>query len=68
MELRHIQINAATSGYTATDLNAGRGNRTVEEGTRAIVAMATLDDTAPPERSSTRISALVSAPTAGPDT
>jgi hypothetical protein len=53
MELRQIQINAATPGYTATDLNAGRGNRTVEEGTRAIVAMATLDDTAPPERSST---------------
>jgi hypothetical protein len=37
----------STPGYTATDLNAGRGDRTVEEGARAIVAMATLDDDGP---------------------
>jgi NAD(P)-dependent dehydrogenase (short-subunit alcohol dehydrogenase family) len=46
-DLRHIKVNAATPGYTATDLNAGKGDRTVEEGARAIVAMATLEDDGP---------------------
>ncbi len=46
-DLHHIKVNAATPGYTATDLNAGSGDRTVEEGARAIVAMATLDDDGP---------------------
>lgn len=40
-ELRHIRINAVTPGYTATDMNHGQGTRTVEEGARAIVTLAT---------------------------
>lgn len=45
--LRHIKINSVTPGYTATDLNDGQGARTVEEGARVIVTMATLDDDTP---------------------
>jgi len=45
-ELRHIRVNAVTPGYTATDMNHGRGTRTVEEGARAIVALATTTDDA----------------------
>jgi hypothetical protein len=45
--LSHIKVNAATPGYTAIDLNAGKGDRTVEEGARAIVAMGTLDEDGP---------------------
>ncbi|TDD68995.1 SDR family NAD(P)-dependent oxidoreductase [Actinomadura darangshiensis] len=38
--LSHIKINAATPGYTATDLTGHRGTRTVEEGARIIVDLA----------------------------
>jgi NAD(P)-dependent dehydrogenase (short-subunit alcohol dehydrogenase family) len=34
------KINAVDPGYTATDLNGHAGHKTVEEGARAIVAMA----------------------------
>jgi NAD(P)-dependent dehydrogenase (short-subunit alcohol dehydrogenase family) len=34
-------INAADPGYTATDLNGNRGTQTVQEGTDAIVELAT---------------------------
>jgi NAD(P)-dependent dehydrogenase (short-subunit alcohol dehydrogenase family) len=37
-----FRVNAADPGYTATDLNANQGSQTVEEGTDAIVALATL--------------------------
>jgi NAD(P)-dependent dehydrogenase (short-subunit alcohol dehydrogenase family) len=37
-----IRINAADPGYTATDFNGHRGIQTVEEGTDAIVALATV--------------------------
>ena len=37
-----FRVNAADPGYTATDLNANQGFQTVEEGTDAIVALATL--------------------------
>lgn len=40
--LRHVKINAATPGYTATDMNRGRGQRTVEQGARIIVDLALL--------------------------
>jgi NAD(P)-dependent dehydrogenase (short-subunit alcohol dehydrogenase family) len=43
----HIRINAVDPGYTATDLNGHNGTQTVEEGTDAIVAMATLDPSGP---------------------
>ena len=36
-----IRINAVDPGYTATDLNGNRGTQTIEEGTDAIVAVAT---------------------------
>ena len=36
----NIRVNAVDPGYTATDLNGHRGTQTVEEGVRAIVAMA----------------------------
>jgi NAD(P)-dependent dehydrogenase (short-subunit alcohol dehydrogenase family) len=37
-----IRINAVDPGYTATDLNNHSGSQTVQEGTDAIVAMATI--------------------------
>jgi NAD(P)-dependent dehydrogenase (short-subunit alcohol dehydrogenase family) len=45
--LSHIKINSATPGYTATDLTGHRGTRTVEEGARVIVDLATLPDAGP---------------------
>jgi NAD(P)-dependent dehydrogenase (short-subunit alcohol dehydrogenase family) len=43
----HILVNAVTPGYVSTDLNGNTGHRTVEEGSRVVVAMATLDDGGP---------------------
>ncbi|MEH2468912.1 NAD(P)-dependent dehydrogenase (short-subunit alcohol dehydrogenase family) [Nitrobacteraceae bacterium AZCC 2161] len=40
----HIKINTATPGYIATDLNNFSGNRTVEEGSRIVIQLATLPD------------------------
>jgi NAD(P)-dependent dehydrogenase (short-subunit alcohol dehydrogenase family) len=37
-----IRFNAADPGFTATDFNQHRGSQTVEEGTDAIVALATI--------------------------
>ena len=37
-----IRVNVVDPGYTETDFNDNRGHQTVEEGTDAIVAMATL--------------------------
>lgn len=45
--LSHIKINSATPGYTATDLTGHRGTRTVEEGARIIVDLATPDGAGP---------------------
>lgn len=42
-----IRVNAVDPGYTATDLNRHNGTKTVEEGARAIVAMASLDGSGP---------------------
>ncbi len=42
-----IKVNIADPGYTATDLNGHMGTQTVEEGTQAIVRLATLDDNGP---------------------
>jgi NAD(P)-dependent dehydrogenase (short-subunit alcohol dehydrogenase family) len=39
--LPEMRINAADPGYTATDLNANSGPQTVQEGTDAIVELAT---------------------------
>jgi NAD(P)-dependent dehydrogenase (short-subunit alcohol dehydrogenase family) len=39
--LPEFQINAADPGYTATDLNGNSGHQTVEEGSDAIIALAT---------------------------
>jgi NAD(P)-dependent dehydrogenase (short-subunit alcohol dehydrogenase family) len=38
----NIRVNVADPGYTATDLNGNRGTQTVEEGTDAIVRLATI--------------------------
>jgi NAD(P)-dependent dehydrogenase (short-subunit alcohol dehydrogenase family) len=46
-DLSHIKINSATPGYTATDMTRHRGTRTVEEGSRIIVDLATLADDGP---------------------
>jgi NAD(P)-dependent dehydrogenase (short-subunit alcohol dehydrogenase family) len=40
--LPEFRINAADPGYTATDLNGNSGYQTVEEGSDAIVALATV--------------------------
>ncbi len=42
-----IRINAADPGYTATDFNGHRGPQTVEEGTDAIVRLATMGPDGP---------------------
>jgi NAD(P)-dependent dehydrogenase (short-subunit alcohol dehydrogenase family) len=41
------KVNAVDPGYTATDLNAHNGTKTVEQGAKAIVAMATIDADGP---------------------
>lgn len=46
-DLSHIKINSATPGYTATSMNNFRGHRSVAEGARAIVALATLPEDGP---------------------
>ena len=40
--LPEFRINAVDPGFTATDLNAHRGTQTVEQGTDAIVRLATI--------------------------
>src|SRR5262249_25298786 len=40
--LPELRINAVDPGYTATDLNSHRGAQTVEQGTDAIVRLATI--------------------------
>lgn len=40
--LVRAKVNAATPGYVATDLTRGQGTRTVAEGARVIVRLATL--------------------------
>jgi NAD(P)-dependent dehydrogenase (short-subunit alcohol dehydrogenase family) len=42
-----IKVNIADPGYTATDINGNMGTQTVEEGTEAIVRLATLDADGP---------------------
>lgn len=42
-----MRINAADPGYTATDLNGNSGTQTVQEGTDAIVDLATRGGTGP---------------------
>ncbi len=42
-----IKVNIADPGYTATDINANQGTQTVQEGTEAIVRLATLDADGP---------------------
>jgi NAD(P)-dependent dehydrogenase (short-subunit alcohol dehydrogenase family) len=43
----HIRINAATPGYVATDLNNHSGPRTVEQGAKIVVWLATLPQDGP---------------------
>lgn len=45
--LPKLRINVVEPGYTATDLNAGRGHQTVEEGTEIIIKMATVGPEGP---------------------
>jgi NAD(P)-dependent dehydrogenase (short-subunit alcohol dehydrogenase family) len=45
--LPQLRINAVDPGYTATDLNAHRGTQTVEQGTDAIVRMASIGASGP---------------------
>ncbi|WP_217572346.1 SDR family NAD(P)-dependent oxidoreductase [Mesorhizobium sp. GbtcB19] len=44
---RGIMVNAAAPGYTATDLNAHRGGRTVQQAAEIIVRLATLSTGGP---------------------
>ena len=48
-ELRdtNAKVNIADPGYTATDLNNHGGYQTIEEGSEAIVKLATLDENGP---------------------
>ena len=45
--LPEFRINAADPGYTATDLNGHRGVQTVEEGSEAILALASVEADGP---------------------
>jgi len=45
--LPELRINAVEPGFTATDLNGNSGHQTVEEGTDAIVALATIGPQGP---------------------
>ena len=45
--LPELRINVVDPGYTATDLNAHRGAQTVEQGTDAIVRLATIGKDGP---------------------
>ncbi|RDC62427.1 SDR family oxidoreductase [Adhaeribacter pallidiroseus] len=42
-----FKINSVTPGYTATDLNQSRGTKSVEEGARPIVKLATMEHNGP---------------------
>ncbi len=42
-----IKVNAADPGYTATDMNHHQGTRSVEQGARAAVRLATLPEDGP---------------------
>ncbi|QWF85004.1 SDR family oxidoreductase [Amycolatopsis sp. CA-230715] len=42
--LAHIRVNAATPGFTATEMNGHRGTRTVAEGARVIVDLALAEE------------------------
>ncbi|WP_263163969.1 SDR family oxidoreductase [Streptomyces sp. SCSIO ZS0520] len=42
-----IKVNSANPGFTATDINGHRGHRTVEEGARIAVRLATLGPDGP---------------------
>ncbi|KQV79612.1 SDR family NAD(P)-dependent oxidoreductase [Rhizobium sp. Root1220] len=46
-EYAHLKINSATPGYIATGFNGFSGNRSVEEGARIVVELATLSDNGP---------------------
>ncbi|SHG06969.1 SDR family oxidoreductase [Chryseobacterium sp. OV279] len=43
----HFKINSVNPGFTATDLNGYTGYQTVEQGTKAIVKYATIDQDGP---------------------
>ncbi|WP_329253250.1 SDR family NAD(P)-dependent oxidoreductase [Streptomyces sp. NBC_01478] len=45
--LKHVKINSASPGWTATAMNGFRAPRTVQEGARSLVALATLPDDGP---------------------
>ncbi|GAA3752854.1 NAD(P)-dependent dehydrogenase (short-subunit alcohol dehydrogenase family) [Spinactinospora alkalitolerans] len=45
--LSHIKVNAITPGYVATEMNRGLGARTVEQGARALVALALRGEDSP---------------------
>ncbi len=47
LESTRIKVNAASPGFTATDLNNFRGTRTVEQGAREPVRLALLDANGP---------------------
>lgn len=46
-EYAHIKVNSATPGYIATDLNNHQGSRTVEQGARVVIDLATIDSDGP---------------------
>ena len=46
-EYAHIKINSATPGYIATDLNNNESNRTVEQGARVVIDLATIENDGP---------------------
>ena len=45
-----MRVNCVDPGYTATDFNSHRGQKTVEQGAEIIVRMALLDRPARPGR------------------
>ncbi|MFE1834064.1 SDR family NAD(P)-dependent oxidoreductase [Streptomyces sviceus] len=46
-DLKHVKINSASPGWTATAMNDFSAPRTVQEGARALITLATLADDGP---------------------
>lgn len=42
-----IKINAAAPGYTMTDMNEGKGIKTVEQASKIIIQLALIDESGP---------------------
>jgi len=45
-----VKINSAAPGYTITDMNQGKGTKSVEQASQIIIQLALLDENGPSGR------------------